>query len=136
MTSKEVSEKYNISSNNVRLFTNKRRSKGRNHDKRGRSPIIDKIGFEAIRDRYKNSFPPLIFKSLTDFEQDLKSSIRSEAVLCSERVLLLSRSKREDTNTKLKSKVISYRTVKRLVQEYKGEFVDFVIINNIITNKQ
>lgn len=127
MTSKEVSDKYNISSNNIRLFTNKRRSKGMNHDRRGRYSIIDGKSNEAIKDRYENS--SLVFNSISDFEHDLKTYIRIEAALSNERRTSVANCKAKYNNN-VKSKDISKRTLNRLLVNYKSKLFDFVNINS------
>lgn len=121
MTSKEVAEKYGISANNIRLFTNKRKMKGNNYEKKGRCPKLDMTSENAIRDHYINKNYKYQFNSVKDFKLDIRGIIVREAI----------KSYQRSTDLSNNNKVISVRTLNRKTSEYFNELKASVNIINL-----
>jgi hypothetical protein len=125
MTSTDVCKYYNIGSNQLRAFVNKRKkNNGRNYDCKGRCPKLDVQSSIAIEKRYKEG--NLVFDSKDEFQNDLKETIRAEAICSYQRKT----GKHFENKIKGISKIISSRTLNRRVCEYMKLFLKYVSIKS------
>jgi len=124
MTIREVSDCYNIGTKQIRSFIRKRITKGKNYDIKGRCPKLDTESSNAIERRYKEA--NLTFQSEAQFRNDLKLTIKAEAIRSYER------NTGNHFQNKIKGigKIISTRTLNRRVLEYMNSLIKFVSISN------
>jgi hypothetical protein len=122
MTVKEVTERYDVSTAQMKKFVSKRQIRGSNCDSRGRCSSLDSTSDQIIKSQFNSTFPCLEFETIGEFRDNLKDLVKREATLTNER------NNKNKVITTTKKSIISSRTVLRYTNFYMNELIKFVVI--------